>query len=231
MQLPRRLVSGAPAPLAAILGVSVAAFLVFSDLHVHAAGERTDVPVVKDGGNADPYQQFRSRLGDWIKNITDEFPSPMKETEYLQRLRVFEQADFPTRADLAKFWKKGDALEIFSPVVVQESPGHYYVESRVYLGELQGNLASSSLVIKEPYTVRDYADTKDSHLAVLFYGLAMDAKRVDPSRRALIAQFLGVAKGKLRDIRKRKQAGKLAPDLAALEEAIASSEKNLVARK
>ena len=65
---------------------------------------------------------------------------------------------------------------------------------------------------------------------MLFYGLAMDAQRVDPARRALIAQFLGAAKGKLLDIRRRHK-GTLPAPLTELEPAVGKAETNLVAHK
>jgi hypothetical protein len=204
--------------------------LVFADVRVQAAGERFDVAVVPVEGNAEVYKVFHSQLREWVQAITAEIPRTTEDTHYLDQIRLFDRPNaFDARASMMRYWKTSDALEILEAHISPspKSPGQYELSSQIYLGELNGKLPTSSIVIVEPYSVLDYADTKDSHMAVLFYVLAMDARRVGPLRHALIAPFLGAAKGKLSDIKRRR--GKLSDDLINLESAIGSAEKDLVA--
>jgi hypothetical protein len=207
----------------ALLGI-----LVLSASGARADGERLSISMVSYSGNAEDFQQFRSRFRDWMQDLSGANPATMK-VDYLSRLKLVErEADFPSQDALKNYWKSGEALQVLRGSIDKDAGNKYFVSSRIYLGEQRDTLGPESILIEVPFTVRDYADTRDFHTAVLLYGLAMDAERVDPGHKALIAQFLKGAKDKLRDIRNRKTL-KLKADspLPELERAIAEAEKKL----
>ncbi len=219
------------APLRSILKIALLGTLILSAPGAHADGERLNISMVNYSGKPEDFQHFRSRFRDWMLNLSEGIPATLK-VDYLSRLKLVERVtEFPSDEALKKYWKEGDALEVLMGSIDTDAGNKYFVSSRIYLGELHGQFPRDSILIEVPFAVRDYADTKDFHTAVLLYGLAMDAERVDPGHKALIAQFLKSAKDKLTDIRNRKTL-KVKPDspLPYLERAIAEAEKELKAR-
>jgi hypothetical protein len=194
-----------------------------------ADGERLTISMVNYRGKGEAFEQFRSRFRDWMLTLSECIPATVK-VNYLSRLKLIErETEFPSDDALKKYWKEGDALQVVSSVSIDKDAGDkYFVSTRIYLGELQGQFPRDSILIEVPFAVRDYADTKDFHTAVMLYGLAMDAERVDHSRKALIAQFLKSAKDKLTDIKNRNALeSKRNSPRSDLEWAIAEAEKKV----
>jgi hypothetical protein len=196
--------------------------------YAQADGERLNISVVSYSGKDEDFKVFRSRLGDWVLNLSEELSAPAG-ADYLRRLKLVDRkAEFSTAADLDSYWKTGDALQVLTGSIAPEAGNSYFVQSRIYLGDLQGAFPRKTILIEVPFTARNYADTQDSHTAVLLYGLAMDAERVDSSHKALIAQLLKSAKDKLADIKKRKSlAWNAQSPLPELERAVEEAEKRL----
>lgn len=206
----------------------LACWLAALPVAVHPAGERLDIAVAKYSGRDEHFQLFRASLKDWMIAQADELSSAYPDVKYLARLRLIDknQNAFPSAADLERYWKESDVLQIFEGRISAEASNQYFVQSRIYLGELRGELPQRSILIEAPFAIREYADTRDSHVAVLFYALAMDAERVDPRRRVLIASLLKVSKDKLRDVSGRNN-GRLTQELLRLQGAVDKAEARL----
>jgi hypothetical protein len=213
--------------LAAVCGLTL---LLLTRAGADAADERLDVTIVKYAGDDLSVQEFRSQLYDWIQNFPDELQLTASDRQNLRRVRVVERAErFESAEKKAGYWKRSDTLQVLEGSIVAEA-GRVSLQSRVYLGELQRDLPTPSVLLKMPFTPDTYADTKDGHLAVLFYALAMDAERVDSRRCVLIEQLLGQAAMKLADIKKRKRIDPLPDALIEVERALGKAKARCVSR-
>lgn len=117
-----------------------------------------------------------------------------------------------------KYWNNSDALEIINGSIDRQGEGKYFVNSQIYLGELHQYLPSKSVSLQVPFSAKDYSMAMDSHAAFLFYSLAMDVKRVNPSNTALFSSLIKVSIDKVKEIKKSTKT--LSQSLLDLEKAI-----------
>jgi hypothetical protein len=210
------------------LAIVALASICTAHVPARADGERLKVSVIDYAcRNPNDFKVFRSQLQSWVQTLPDEIPETTRPPYMKQLTFVGRTNGFNSAAEQEAYWKNGDALQIFSGSIMDQGQT-YYVRSLIYLGPDQRYFPRGSIKIEVPFTVDSYADTHDTHSAVLFYGLATDAEHRDPRNKAVIAQFLKSAKDRLADIERRNSIRKERNrDLVDLEKAIAKAEQRL----
>jgi len=115
----------------------------------------------------------------------------------------------------------GNALQLLrGRVWAGEKPGQpYRVESLIYIGSLRGSFPHAEVVVKLPIKPEQVPTTNDSHSAVTYFALAMEARRLkcDP---AVSIGLLGKARSAIKDIRRRDKKKEPEGHLSELEAAV-----------
>jgi hypothetical protein len=189
---------------------------------------RLDVSMVKYGGTTaggpeQCYSQFRRFLQDRVQTLPEEVEGETKDLAYLGQLSLRDVSGpgFPSLSELENYWRQTSSLAILQGNVFTPAGKPPVVQSRIYLGALSGTLAKKSIMVEMAVTEQEFANTSDSHSAVLLYGLAVDARRVYPQNKALTAAILKSARDKLAD---RERRGTLPRELLELKQAILAAE-------
>ena len=175
------------------------------------------------GGPEQCYSQFRRFLQDRVQTLPEEVGGDSNDLAYLGQLslRDVPGAGFPSLSEVENYWRQTSSLAILQGTVFTPAGKPPMVQSRIYLGALSGALAKKFIMVEMTVTEQEFANTSDSHSAVLLYGLAEDARRVHPQKKALTAAILKSARDKLAD---RERRGPMPKELLELKQAILAAE-------
>jgi len=182
---------------------------------------RSHIPMFIYAGTADNdakshFERFRSLIGGKLSMLAEE-----TRLDFLPDFGLYLPGGQPLpdtvqrQADRDRYWDKTNALQLLRGTVWPGQP--YSVESAIYIGGLRGSLPHTEVRVRLPIQPEEVPTTNDSHSAVTFFALAMEARRLkcDP---AVSIHLLGKARSVIKDIRRR--SGSLVGHLAELEAAV-----------
>lgn len=136
------------------------------------------------------------------------------------RVTLHEKDTFTTNSGINDWMTNQAILCLLRGTIVSDDNKTYQVKSDIHLGELKGFLSDDIVSISLPVSIAEHENTQDSHSLVIFYALAMDAKRMGYDESYM--RLLEKAKDILANIKINKD--KLEGSLAALEDAIKQAE-------
>jgi len=176
------------------------------------------------------FSRFKGILRDKLTVLVEELSGPGENFEYLRRLSLDPDGEggledrLTTEDAVQNYWAQSRSLILFRGSLFSEDSKSYFAQSRLYLGDLSGDLPHASIAVRLPIQSDEFATTNDTHSLAVYYVLAQDAMRMHdyPSR---VIELLSHAQDKVRDL---KVHGALPPALVELEDAI---ERALVAQK
>jgi hypothetical protein len=179
------------------------------DPQVDSLGPRAKVYLfdyagAEEGEARNRHSQFQAAMLDKAERWSEELSTLGVGTDYLGQLQVIRAGrdSLAGRPDqVRKFWSDSHALQLLSGIVDSDASG-YSVRSRIFLGELRGGLASSSIVVGMPVVASQFGNVLDSHSIVTYYALAIDARRRRCDPAVAIALLNSLAE-KVADLRRR----------------------------
>ena len=120
------------------------------------------------------------------------------------------------------FWKNQNALLLFRGELWTDKTKPY-VLSDIYLGDLRGSFPAQEVRVKLSIQPESVPKTLDSHSLIIYYALAMDARRLgcDP---AIVNALLAKARSILSDLRNRP--GSLQGDLELFDRLLSGNPSN-----
>jgi hypothetical protein len=183
---------------------------------------------VAEGVTKAKFGMFRGILKNKLTQMSREFPAEFQELENVKQLYPNYQARTTSMSpEGIQLWLKNQTsvLCLLTGTILSEDGQNYLVVSNFYLGELKEYLPYDPIIIPLPIKISEFSNIRDSHSLVIFYALAMDAKRQGFDKH-LIARFLARAKNNLADIAGRSD--RLSADLGLLKTAIESAEQELL---
>jgi hypothetical protein len=123
---------------------------------------------------------------------------------------------------LKAFWRSTHALEVVRGILQPKPPNGYAAYSRVYLGDLQGQLKSDSVTVTMRIAPEEMANAVDAHSVITYFSLAMDLERRKCSP-AQVTALLTLVQEKLHDLRRRGALDPALQDVAKVtDKALAS---------
>ncbi|MGF1610819.1 MAG: hypothetical protein ACFCUQ_15565 [Kiloniellales bacterium] len=162
---------------------------------------------VRSEADQQAFDEFTEIVTTKLSRLADEVTQPDQDESPASHLSVILVIDPQTRehlpfrqsnSDLHLYWQRQAALAVLSGRV-RKDQGIYSVLSRVYVGDLRGELESSFIEIALPIASEQYDTTRDSHSIVTLYALAMDiVERCGPLHEAI--HLFGEAKLRLQDV-------------------------------
>ena len=196
------------------------------NLQVNDTGPRLTIVLfdysgAEQGEAKNQFSRFKGLLRDKIMVWSEELGQLRQGAPFLEHLALFPSDSGPlpdtlaNLSDVHNYWDRMHALELLRGIV---QPGNdtFFVQSRIYLGDLKGTLPKPSVAMTLPITAREFANASDSHSLVTYYALAMEAKRLQcPS--GIMVELLSRAKEKAADLRKRGMAD---PDINSIITAV-----------
>ncbi len=183
---------------------------------------------VGSGESQEKFDMFRGILNTKITRMKTQLPAALGGLEHISKLHPdFKNKTTAMNTDDIHLWlqNRGTALVLLTGTVATEDGQNYLVISHIHLGELQQYLPYDPIVIPLPISVTEFGNIQDSHSLVIFYALAMDARRLGAESH-LVAKLLAMAKEKLADVDARSD--QLSADLVVLKEAIEKAEAELL---
>ena len=201
-----------------------------ADLWAQAKNEVViyDYQGVAEGITKRKFGMFQGILNAKIERLKRELPTEIDDVQHIADLSpTFQHKTTSMSTSGIHLWLKNraTALCLLTGTIASEDEKNYLVVSQVYLGELQEYLPFDPIIIPLPIKVSEFSNIQDSHSLVIFYALAMDAKRLGLDSH-LIARFLAMAKEKLANIDARSD--QLTADLQVLRKAIEKAESDLL---
>jgi hypothetical protein len=172
------------------------------------------------------FGRFKGILRDKMTVLVEELPPLQQRYGYLNNLSLEPPGDegledrLTTENAAYNYWYQSRSLMLFRGTIFSDSNGGYSAQSRLYLGDLRGDVPHPSIAVRLPIKSEDIPTTNDAHSLMVYYALAQDAMRMADDRSQVIA-LLSSAESKIRDL-KAQQA--FTPEFAAVEAAI---ERNL----
>lgn len=183
---------------------------------------------VAAGVTSEKFGMFRGILQRKLLQLGREIPA---EFQHLEQLKKPYPKYYDRRSTMSpdgiQLWLKNQAsvLCLLTGTIVSEDDENYLVLSNFYLGELKAHLPYDPLSIPLSIKLTEFSNIQDSHSLVIFYALAMEAKRLGLDK-SLVAHFLAMAKNTLADIEGRSNT--LYADLKLLQQAIEQAENDLL---
>jgi hypothetical protein len=179
---------------------------------------------VAEGVTKAKFGMFRGILKNKLNRMKRELPEQFDHIEELQP--KFQDRPTSMSADRIQLWLKNQAsvLCLLTGTIFSEDGKNYLVISNFYLGELKEHIPDDPVMIPLQIKLDEFGNIQDSHSVVIFYALAMEAKRRHLDKH-LVAHFLSMAKNNMADIQGRSDA--LYADLDVLWGAIDKAEKEL----
>jgi hypothetical protein len=198
------------------------ATLVLMHLLSTALGERTSIEIFSYASfnNSDQTAAVENLLRQKLEHLVEETISAHPELNGLSKLTIVSKnTQLPDPGNLATYWKSTHVLEILSGAITGSPP---VVTSNVYLGDLRGSLAKSTLSVQIEINPKEYRSYRDMHSALTLYALAMDAKTRSPQQHGVVSQYLAEAESLLKSIpnpdeNARALSDAVAKDLIALK--------------
>lgn len=171
------------------------------------------------------FELFRSVVSTKLRALADEaqdapLPCTSEISRFPEHLNLYPYTggslvdNLQNPSDRIAYWRSTRSLELLRGRVWLGQPGGTFVQSDIFIGNLRGRFPRDEVTVKLAVTPAEVANTNDSHSAVTYFALAMEAKRLgcDP---AIAFRFLSRASSVLTDLERR--AGSLPGDLAALK--------------
>ncbi len=179
---------------------------------------------VAEGETKAKFGMFRGILKNKLKRLQRELPEQFDHSEALRP--KFQDRPTSMSSQNIEVWMKNQAsvLCLLTGTIFSDDGQNYLVISNFYLGELKEHIPDDPLMIPLAINLNEFGNIQDSHSVVIFYALAMEAKRRNLDKH-LIAHFLAMAKNNLADIEGRSDA--LYADLKVLQAAIKKAEQEL----
>jgi hypothetical protein len=165
-----------------------------------------DYSGAEQGEARNQYSLFKGALRDKITVWFDELADLRPAAPFLGDLGLHPRSGplpdtLAGPSDLEEYWRRNQALELLRGGVVPGN-GNFSVRSRIYLGELSGELGSTSVSVSLPISGNEFANANDSHSLVTYYALAMEAKRLQCAPGVVVG-LLGKAREKAADLERR----------------------------
>ncbi len=136
-----------------------------------------------------------------IRSLLGEFSHKENDYKYLEDFRIIKiDKDPPSSiSESLLFWRESESLFLISGAI-SSSQDNNILTSELFFGDLGLKLKRKFINVQLTVTPTQYRTFRDSHSAVILYCLAMDAKRIDNSKVALISGYLGEALSIMKDI-------------------------------
>jgi hypothetical protein len=175
------------------------------------------------------FELFRSLLSQKLSALADEargtaVQSGMRASEFPSDLTLYLPQGQPIDDTLDSstqrrtYWEQSNSLELLRGRIWPGPQGRPYdIQSDIYIGELRGAFPRPEITVQLAITPDEASTTMDSHSAVTYFALGMEARRLSCDQ-AITRAFLARAKAILKDIQGR--TGGLSKDLAALAKVI-----------
>jgi hypothetical protein len=143
------------------------------------------------------FSQFRGILSETIENLATRSAQSLQLRD-LAKLTllphgIVDPPEEPANAIKTQdYWCNTASLQLLRGNLIAADGGGYVVRSRVYLGDLKGQLSQSTVSLEFPLDAKSYLATSEAHYLLLYYSLAMDyANR--GANGALVAELLAAA--------------------------------------
>lgn len=195
---------------------------------------RLDIPLFRyqpadDSAARAQFDLFRSLLSRKLSTLADEAQGSVvqfgtRASDFPGNLRLYLPQGQPIVDTLDNatqrrtYWEQSNSLELLRGRVWLEPQGPHNIQSDIYIGDLRGAFPHPEITVKLSITPDEASTTIDSHSAVTYFALGMEARRLGCDQ-AVARAFLARAKSILRDIRDRP-GGSLPKDLAMLASVI-----------
>jgi hypothetical protein len=172
-----------------------------------------------DGGPKVYFSRFKGILRDKLSVLVEELPKTGADFAYLRRLSLEPAGEggFADRLSseraVEEYWENSRSLLLFRGVLSSNKDQDFFAQSRIYLGELRGGLASSSVSVRLPIRSDEYPTTSDTHSLIVYYALARDAIRMGDESSHVI-ELLSRCQDKISDL---KRQAKLPQNLVEIE--------------
>lgn len=221
--------------LCVVLGLLLAPALACDPQAAGGAPRRTivlfDYSGAEQGEAKNQYSLFKGALRDKMAVWFEELADLRRGAPFLDDLKLHPQggSSLPDTLagprDVEEYWRRNQALELLRGGVLPRN-GSFSVQSRIYLGELKGGLASTSVSVGLPIVSSEFANASDSHSLVTYYALAMEAKRLH-CPPGVVVGLLGKAREKATDLVRRKMGD---PEIERIGHAIDAELKTATQR-
>jgi hypothetical protein len=138
-------------------------------------------------------------LASRIQRLAEEVCSGHQDLKTLRELEVRGMSDAcPSSVDgRATFWSQSTKVLVFLNGELHYDEAPKKIISNAYLGEDKGSLVDPMVTVRSDMSGNCYSDFHDLHCAVILYGLAIDASRLNTDS-AVVSQYLAEALNQLK---------------------------------
>ncbi|MGA1840953.1 MAG: hypothetical protein ACMUIU_10035 [bacterium] len=164
-------------------------FIVYSNTAADNA-PRLTVSIFKYSGIRDEnheinFNAFKEIITAKMLRLAQEFETKDNNFNYISNLRPDFVTDLTSnkhlpfsgsQKDLFDHWDTSGALEVLLGRI-RLNGSDFSVRSKIFLGNLKGNLKHPSIQLDLPIVDEQFDTTKDSHTVITLYALAMDAQQ------------------------------------------------------
>jgi hypothetical protein len=167
------------------------------------------------------FSEFRGFLAQAIEDLSELLSNEdNNKLSYLRSLSLQPpeneiQPEPNSLENTFKVWCDSESLQLLRGNLIEGSSG-YQVNSRVFIGDLKGNLPKSNIVVEFSRDKENLRDALESHSLLFLYSLAMDAVENKKDRGAVL-KLLARAHDKAAGLQIRNA---LKPDLRPVAEAV-----------
>jgi hypothetical protein len=177
------------------------------------------------------FSQFRGILSETIENLAGRSAQSTRLKD-LAKLNLSPAGDATPPEEPAdilrtqEYWCNTASLQLLRGNLIPAEAGGYLVRSRVFLGDLKGELPQSTVTLEFPLDAKSYRLASEAHFLLLYYSLAMDYvdHRADGP---VVAELLASA---LDQVGALERNGPLSGDLADVANAVRIAAARYVGR-